>query len=157
MKKINKILSAALVLAASGSLFAAGNAPVQRIDVVNLLSSGGTSPGDSTLTAVEVSFDNGGAEPCMTATLAFQGEITVYAGADEECVAPISLVTVTPIAGPLGLVYQAPAAPTVISRGYYATQMVVNQSSPPVFDSANGALLTPGKAGVSATSYVTKP
>jgi|GEM_PF-4935737 len=153
MNKKNRVLTAILAMAMSATVCAA-SAPIQRIDVSNLLSSGGSGSGDATLTAVEISFDNGGATPCYTTTLAFSGTVTVYAGADEACVAPIQWITVTPIAGPVGLVYEAPLYPTVIDKEFYLAQLVVTQDTPPTFDPFNGALVSPGTATVSSSSHV---
>lgn len=155
MKKKWTGFQAVLAILLAGDLFAMANAPIQRIDVANLLSSGGSGAGDATLTAVDVAFDNGGTTPCYTTRLAFQGDITVFAGADEACIAPVRSVIITPVAGPIGLVYEAPAVPTVISEGVYVTQLIISQDTPPTFDASNGALLISGRAKATSTSYVT--
>lgn len=117
---------------------AAANAPIQRVDVVNMLGSGAAA------TAVVVSFNNGVATPCFTKTLAYLGDITVWAGTGQACVTPISSVTIAPVAGTAGAIYDTPMMPTLISNTLYSTQIKISEHAAPVFDPTNGSLLMTG-------------
>ncbi len=153
MKRNWKIYTALSILSISTNLFALANAPIQRIDVVNLLwNSAVGGNGGLSNTAVTVAFNNGGLKPCFTTTLPFQGSITVWAGIGQTCVAPINDIAITPIAGPLGLVYQAPADSTITTT-YYSTQMVIGQFTAPVFDPTNATLLSPGSVLATITNH----
>lgn len=125
----------------SPQLFAQANAPIQRIDVVNLLSNGG----GVTQTSVVVAFGNEGALPCFSTTLAFQGAITVWAGTGQSCVSPITNVTVTPLAASsdVPVVYEPPP-PITVNATLYSTQILINQNTSPIFDTTNGTLITTG-------------
>jgi len=125
---------------------------LQRIDVVNMLwnpHSTGAAPGLSP-TSVVVAFANGGAKPCFTTTLAFEGATTVLSGPGQACVAAVTSVTITPVTGPAGQVFATPSGPTNIDGSYYATQMIITDSTDPVFDSTNGAVKTAGVLSVTS-------
>lgn len=124
-------------------------APIQRIDVVNMLwnPNGTGSVAGLTPTSVVVAFNNGGSRPCFSSTLLFQAGVTVLAGTGQPCVAAITTVTVTPVAGPGGLVYAAPS-PISITGSYYSNQLIITNLTDPVFDTTNGAVATPGAAQV---------
>ncbi|CEG56356.1 hypothetical protein [Legionella fallonii] len=153
MKKKWKIYAAFSIWGVSTNLFALANAPMQRIDVVNLLwNSAVGGNGGLTNTAVTLSFYNGASKPCFTTTLQFQGAVTVWSGVGQNCVAPVTDIAITPIAGPIGLVYQAPAD-SIISTSYYSTQLVVGQFTAPVFDPTNATLMAPGTVLATITNY----
>ena len=124
-------------------------APIQRIDVVNMLWNPGGTGGAAgmTPTSVIVAFNNGGSRACFTSTLLFQAGVTVLAGTGQPCVAAITSVTVTPVAGPAGLVYAAPSAVS-INGSYYTNQLIISNQTAPVFDTTNGAVATPGAVQV---------
>lgn len=143
MKRNLAIIPALLAVLASASVFAAS--PIQRIDVVNMLwnpNGTGGVPG-LTPTSIVVAFNNGGSRACVTTTLAFQGATTVLAGTGQACTAAITSVSITPIAGPAGTVYAAPAD-IPITNSYYATQIIINNKTDPIFDATNGAVKTAG-------------
>ncbi len=142
-------------LTASTNLFALANAPIQRIDVVNLLSNNIGGSSGLTDTNVVLAFSNGGSTPCFTTTLAFKAAVTVLAGIGQACVAPISDIAITPLAAPIGLVYVAPTDPS-ITTGFYSSQMVISQLTPPVFDPSNGTLLATGTVIASITNHYTR-
>jgi hypothetical protein len=157
MKRTLILAQAIAIIAVSPHLFASYQnqdtvtAPIQRIDIVNLLwneNATNAVPGLSP-TSVLVAFNNGSTKPCFTTTLAFQGAATVLAGSGQACVAAVTSVTITPVAGPAGTVYAAPAD-TSINGAYYATQMIINDKTDPVFDSTNGAVKTQGTVQVSS-------
>ncbi len=124
-------------------------APIQRIDVVNMLWNPGGTGGVAGLTptSVVVAFNNGGSRPCFTSTLLFQAGVTVLAGTGQPCVAPVTTITVTPVAGPAGLAYAA-LSPISINGAYYTNQYIITNQTAPVFDTTNGAVATPGAAQV---------
>jgi hypothetical protein len=128
-----------LALIALTNTALAANAPIQRVDVVNMLGVAGGSA-----TSVVVSFYNGVSTPCYTKTLAYLGAITVWAGVGQVCVSPITSVNVTPVVGSSGAIYETPASPTNISGTQYSTQITISQNTSPVFDPTNGSLLLPG-------------
>ena len=151
------IVTVLFSIIASINLFAA-NAPIQRIDVANLLwnsaigGSGGITP-----TSVQVVFQNNNPKPCYTTTLPFQGAITIWAGIGQTCVTPVTSITITPIAStssPIP-VYSAPTNPTtIINSGYYSTQVIISQFIAPTFDPNDGALLSVGVSQVTAASHL---
>lgn len=143
--KRNGILTL-LGLVFSTSLFA-GNAPIQRIDVVNLLGANGSVP-----TAVTLSFENGPATPCFTATLPYQGRITVWAGVGMACIAPITSILVNPVIGASGPVYTSPS-PVELSSNYYLSQLTVSENAAPQYDPTNGDLVMPGTAQAVLKTY----
>lgn len=126
------------VLLILNQVAAAANAPIQRVEVVNMLGSGAAA------TAVVVSFNNGVSTPCLTKTLAYLGDITVWAGTGQACVTPITSVTIAPIAGTAGVIYDTPMMPTLISNTLYSTQIKISEHAAPVFDPTSGSLLTSG-------------
>lgn len=142
---------ALLTITAIPQLFARANAPIQRIDVVNLLSNGG----GVTQTSVVVAFANEGSLPCFTATLAFRGTITVWAGTGQACVNPITDVTITPIAASseVPVVYEPPPLVS-INATLYSTQLLINQNTAPIFDTTNGTLIATGTILTTALSHV---
>lgn len=146
MNRNKMILHGIFALSMSINLFAA-NAPIQRIDVVNLLGAGGSVP-----TSVTVAFENGVATPCFTTTLPYQGTITVWAGAGQTCGLPIINVVVTPASGAGGTVYSSPN-PVAVSSNYYLTQLAISQNTAPIFDPNNGALLMAGTTQIGMMSY----
>jgi hypothetical protein len=109
--------------------------PVQRIDVVNMLWNPNSTGGAAGLTptSVVVAFDNGGAKPCYSTTLAFEGAATVLAGTGLPCATAIASVSVTPVAGPAGAVYAAPTA-YATDPNFYASQLVLTNATSPVFE-----------------------
>ncbi|MFJ1267672.1 hypothetical protein ACD661_03755 [Legionella lytica] len=135
-----------LGLVVSTALFA-GNAPIQRIEVVNLLGANGSVP-----TAVTISFENGPATPCFTATLPYQGRITVWAGVGMACIAPITSILINPVVGSKGPVYSSPS-PVGVSSNYYLSQLTVSENAPPKYDPTNGDLVMPGTAQAVLKSY----
>jgi hypothetical protein len=139
------LIPAAIAILASSLTFAAN--PIQRIDVVNMLWNPNGTSGVAGLspTSVIVAFNNGGVKPCSTTTLAFQGAVTVLAGTGQACVAAITSVTITPVAGPAGTVYSA-LPDTPITSSHYTTQIMINNKIDPIFDSTNGAIKTQGVA-----------
>lgn len=146
MKKYSLLTQTVFILLASHSLFA--GAPIQRIDVVNMLwnqNGTGATPG-ITPTAIIVSFNNGGLKPCFTITLPFQGSTTVFAGPGQICINAITSVNFAAVAGPAGTVYSAPT-PLNINGAYYSSQIIVNDATDPVFDTTNGAVQTQGTMG----------
>ncbi|MFT4060449.1 MAG: hypothetical protein QM652_12980 [Legionella sp.] len=125
----------------------AANAPIQRVDAVNML---GISNGSAT--SVVVSFYNGVSTPCYTKTLAYLGAITVLSGVGQACVSPITSVNVTPVAGSFGATYETPVTPTSISNTQYSTQITISQNTPPVYDPSNGSLLLSGTLQVTTVT-----
>ncbi|MDR3502151.1 MAG: hypothetical protein P4L79_06160 [Legionella sp.] len=146
MKRKGILIHTLLGLVVSTGLFA-GNAPIQRIDVVNLLGANGSVP-----TSVTLSFENGPTTPCFTATLPYQGRITVWAGVGQACIAPITNIVVTPVIGPHGTVYTEPS-PVGVSTNYYLNQLTVSENVPPTYDPTNGALVMPGTAQAVLKNY----
>ena len=130
---------------ASGQSYWVAN-PNQRVDVVNMLWNPNATNGvpGVTQTQVNVAFNNGGAKACQNANLLFEGAVTVLSGVGQVCVAPITSVTVTPIAGPVGLVFAAPGSNFPITSTYYASQFIVTDGGDPLFDATNGTVKTAG-------------
>ena len=156
MKHKFKIANALLAIVVSSHAFAA--APIQRIDVVNMLwnqNATAAAPG-LTPTSVLVAFHNGGGTPCFTTTLAFQGSTTVLAGTGQTCVAAITTVSVTPVAGPAGTVFATPSAVAITST-YYASQIIVNNKTDPIFDATNGAIKTQGVVQATVQGQLRNP
>lgn len=149
MKRKLILTTAALALAASAQVFAAG--PLQRIDVVNLLWNSNASNGVQGLTptSVLVAFNNGGTKPCFSTTLLFQGSTTLLSGTGQPCSTAVTSITFTPVSGPAGLVYAAPAAYTV-NTAYFGTQLYLSNGTDPIFDTTNGAVRSQGSVAVTA-------
>lgn len=153
MIKNGIVTHALLGILVSTKLFATANAPIQRIDVVNMLSNNGSQV---TQTSVVLAFENGGSTPCFTTTLAFQAATTVWAGTDQACGAGITGVTISPVAGPAGIVvYNAPTPPT-LNSSLYSTQMIISQNTAPLFDASNGLIIAAGTAQVTTLSQLAK-
>lgn len=136
----------------STQLCAAANAPIQRIDVVNILGTPGSSQTD-----VVVNFYNDGVStPCYTAKLPFNGAATVLVGTGYNCAALVNTLSVTPKSGPIGTLptYEAPIYPTYISTTNYLNQITVSENTPPVFDPSNGGLLAPGTIKTNVVSHL---
>jgi hypothetical protein len=157
MKRI--FLSAQILLAivAMNQTFAQNNSAhrgvstIQQINVTNVLwNPNGTAgaPG-MTQTSVLVSFHNGGAKPCFTTTLAYDGMTTVLVGSGQACVAAVTSVSFAPVAGPSGNVYAAPTDVT-IDGSYFVTQMLIDNGTDPVFDTTNGLIKTQGVVQVTS-------
>ena len=124
--------------------------PIQQISVTNMLwnaNGTGGAPG-MTQTSVVVAFNNGGSHPCYTTTLAFEGYYNLSVGTGLSCVAAVTSVSFTPVAGPAGAVYTAPTN-TSINGSYYTSQLIVSDNTDPVFDTTNGAVNTAGTVAVS--------
>lgn len=147
MKNKGMMLGALLTLASSTQ---AANAPIQRVDVVNLLGTG------ALISSVVVSFSNGVSTPCVTKTLPYLGAITVWAGTGQTCVTPISTITVTPVTGTAGALYEAIPIMTSISTTMYSSQLTISQSTSPMFDPSNGSLLISGTAQATVVSNLSK-
>jgi len=144
VKKKWTITGAFMAMIALPPLFATTNAPMQRIDVINLLWNGAGGTKGISQSAVTVSFENNSPTPCFTSTLAFQGSMTVWVGVGQHCVTPVTSITITPIArSDIGLVYDTPATIN-ISNSLYSAQILVSQNIAPVFDPFNGAILSTG-------------
>jgi hypothetical protein len=128
----------------------AANAPIQRVDLVNMLGAGGATP-----TSILVTFNTDtGTLPCVSKTLAYQDAITVWAGIGQACITPVTSITVTPVAGSNGVsIYDTPIAPTYLSSSFYSTQITISQNTAPVFDSGNGSLISTGTLQVTTTSH----
>lgn len=148
---MNKKVCFLLALVLSMPSIYAANAPIQRLDIVNLLWNDVAAIPGITDTAVQISFYNGESVPCLTTTLAFQAAMTLWVGIGQTCVKPIHEITVTPVANP-EVIYD-PAVTSTISSGYYATQVTVSQNSPPVFDPTNGAVLAAGSLKTTLINY----
>lgn len=152
MKKKGIVFSLIVAVFSSTQLIAAGNAPIQRIDVTNQLSNGSTGP---TLTPVLLSFDNDNSVPCFTTTLAYNAQTTIYAGKDQACVKAITSVTFTPLAGTSAYsTYDAPTDPIYIASGFYLAQMTISQNTVPLFDPLNGVLISTGTMKVTTLNYL---
>lgn len=145
------IVSTALfALVVSTQLFAAANAPIQRVDVVNLLGAiGGATP-----TSVVVAFKNDLGVSCLTTTLPYQGAISVLAGKGQTCGSVVTSLSVTPMDGSMGAVYETPISPTPISSSLYSTQAIISQYSAPSFDPNSGELVSPGTLQVGTVSHL---
>jgi hypothetical protein len=118
---------------------------IQQITVNNMLwnnHSPSQKPG-LTSTSIVVAFNNGGANPCFKTTLAFQGSVTVKVGQGQPCIAAVTSVSFTPVAGPVGPVYAAPANEPV-NGAYFTTQMLVENGTDPVFDTTNAVVTSQG-------------
>lgn len=116
----------------------AANAPIQRIDVVNMLGSGGS------VSSVVVSFSTGVATPCVTKTLPYLGAMTVWAGTGQACTTPITSVIITPVVVSGNAIYGTTPVLTSVNNTLYSTLITINQATAPAFDPSNGALLIPG-------------
>lgn len=150
---MKKTWIALLTLLMSTFTFAGNKAPIQRIDVTNLLwNSAAGGDGGLTHTSVTVDFSNGGITPCYSKTLAFQEAITVFAGVGLPCVAAINEIAINTVAAPIGLVYLAPSNVTLNTALYFA-QLEVNQLTAPAFDPSNATLLAPGTATTTFANY----
>lgn len=150
MKKTTGVISVLVAIFIATDLYAA-NAPIQRIDIANLLSNGG---GISS-TAVSLEFTNGGSTPCFTTTLPYQGVITVWAGMGQACTTAITNLTITPLAGDFGVIYNPPN-PLTISNSPYLTQITISQNTAPTFDPTNGTLLSTGTVATTFLNKLTK-
>jgi hypothetical protein len=127
---------------------------MQRIDIINLLSNNSVT----SQTPVTISFASPNQPPCFTTTVNFQNAITLWAGANQACVNKINDISITPLPTSPGqdVAYSSPTEITVNSN-YYLTQIVISQKSPPIYDSANGVLITSGEAQSTVSNYVTGP
>lgn len=140
---INKnFISNIMLCVASCNLYAASNVPIQRIDVIDLLGTGGA------VTAVTVAFNNGGASPCFTANLPFQGAVSVLSGIGQSCVAPVNSIVVTTV----GDVYDNTPMYYSIDTSFYLAQMTITELTAPVFNGSSGAVITPGVAQAIVTN-----
>ncbi len=148
MKRKWATTHAILVFCTSCNLFAIANAPIQRIDITNLLWNsviGGN--GGATKISVKVDFENGGSVPCFTKTLPFQASVTVWADPSQPCTKAITSISVTPLdseAG-IGTVYLPPPS-ILINSSLYLAQITIIQNTAPVFDLFNGSLISSGTA-----------
>ena len=105
--KWTRVISSIAIIA-SATLEAGTTIPIQRIDLANLLSTGAVSS--------PVIVTCGGSIPCVTSLMAYQDTATIWAGAGQTCVTPISSVTITPLDASSGVggIYQIPASPVAI-------------------------------------------
>lgn len=141
-----------LFIAISANVFASNNAPIQRIDVANMLWNN-VAGATMTQTPVVVAFENGGTTPCTSVTIPFNGFVVVWAGIGQACISPITSITITPVVSPgMGTVYAAPNS-TTINSSYYSTQVIINQATAPVFNPSNGTISTSGTVQVSTTTH----
>jgi hypothetical protein len=145
------VINAVLALIVSAKFATAANAPIQRIDVVNMLGDLGGSA-----TSVVVSFSNGVSTPCFTKTLPYLGAITVWAGTGQVCVTPVTSIMVTPVAGATGAIYDTNPVPTNLTGTQYSTQITISQNTAPIFDPNNGSLLIAGTVQATAVTNWTK-
>jgi hypothetical protein len=127
-----------LILATGSRVLVAANAPIQRIDVANLLGSGGSA------TSVVVSFSNGVSTPCYTKTLPYSGALTLWVGVGQVCVTPVTTVTIAPVTRVGGSIYETPSVPTNLTGTLYSSQISIYENTPPQFDPTNGSLLIAG-------------
>ncbi|CAM3083314.1 Uncharacterised protein [Legionella steigerwaltii] len=150
---MKKVLMPALSLLLLTQIFSttlhAANAPIQQIDIANLLGSGG-----ATETAVLVAFSNGDSLPCYTTTIAYQAVTSIWAGIGQTCQAPITSITLTPIANGLGTVYETPLYPVTVDSSYYSTQIIISQNTAPTFDPNNGNILSPGTLQTTTVNHL---
>ena len=123
----------------------ASASPIQQIYVSNMLwNQNATAAAQGlTPTAVVVAFHNGGASACFTTTLAFQGATTILVGTGQPCVAAVTTVSMTPVAGPAGTIYATPTAAAVPGANY-STQILIDNKTDPIFDTTNGKISTQG-------------
>ena len=91
---MKKFVSAAFILAGfSVNAQAAATAPIQRIDVINLI---GTAAAPTLQSPAVVKFYvSGGSAPCYTATLPYEGSATFFAGTGLACSAAVASMVVT--------------------------------------------------------------
>ena len=122
---------------------------IQQISITNMLWNPNGTGGAAglTQTSVVAAFNNGGSHPCYTTTLAFQGFINVQVGTGQACVAAVTSVSLTPVAGPAGTVYAAPSDVS-INGLYFTNQIITDDNTDPVFDTTNGAVKTQGTVHV---------
>lgn len=142
------IRSTLLLVIASTKLFATPGAPIQRIDLANILS----NAGGITETSVLASFtENNATTPCYQTTLAFNQVMTVWVGANQSCTMPITSLSITPVADANGNapVYLAPDVYPIAST-YFSTQITISQNTAPTFDPSNGSVLSFGTVNLSA-------
>ncbi|KTC79110.1 hypothetical protein [Legionella cherrii] len=137
----------------------AANAPIQQIDIANLLANNVGGSGGATETAVNVAFLNGGALPCYTTTLAYQAATSIRAGIGQTCQAPITSITLTPIANSngLGTIYETPLYPVMVDSRYYSTQITISQNTAPTFDPNNGNILLLGTIQTTVVNHLGRP
>ncbi len=127
---------------------------IQEITITNTLWNEHATGGAAGLTKTSIiaAFNNGGNTPCFTTTLAFDGSTTIQVGIGQPCVAAVTSIAITPVAGPAGTVYAAPANVT-IDGSNFATQIVVADGTDPVFDTTNGAVKTQGVILVTSQGF----
>lgn len=147
MKRTLTLTAIVTTVFASSLTFAI--APLQRIDITNMLWNHNATDRAQGLTptSVTLSFRNGGAKPCFTTNVAFQAGATVLSGTGQPCVAAITSISVTPIAGPAGAVYAAPED-IQINASYFVTQIILSNKNDPIFDSTHGGIKTQGAVQV---------
>ncbi len=164
MKRTLKLAQALFIIMASTQVIASNQiqntnnqAPIQQITVTNMLWNSNATGGVQGLTptSVTVAFNNGGAKPCFTTTLAFEGLTNVTVGSGQLCGAAVTSVTITPVAGPAGTVYATPS-PASINGSYFATQILLGDGTDPVFDTTNGLVKTQGVVNVTMQGSVKK-
>lgn len=118
---------------------------LQQIYILNTLWNQNATGGvrGLTPTSVVVAFNNGGSKPCYTTTLAFNQATTILVGTGEACVAEVLTVSITPVAGPAGMVYATPT-PVTLNGSYYSTEITLTDNADPIFDTTNGAVHAQG-------------
>lgn len=149
MNKLRLLSNFLITLLVSTNLYA--SSPIQRIDIVNMLSNLG---GGVTQTPVQVVFSNHESASCYTTILAYNAVLSVFIGAGQPCISPITGMTITPIDqnAAVSTIYLAPS-PISISSGYYYTQLSITENAAPTFDPSNGQVLTPGTVTLTTVNH----
>lgn len=144
----NKWVLTFTTMLVAANLAAATSIPIQRIDIANIVTTGAVG------SSIMLAFNNNDIAPCATSVLAFQDMTTIWAGSGQACSTAITSITIIPIDAEtsIGAIYLTPATPVMINERAYSTRLIITQNTAPVFDSINGALVTPGtiQTGVSS-------
>lgn len=150
--EMKKVLALAIGVFGISSAAHAATAPVQRVDVVNLLAHSKSAPG-VTASPVTVKFftSTSATTPCATSTLPYDGATSIFAGTGLACTTAITNISVTPLVGPGNIVaYSAltGSGGNFTATGKFSTQLEIIEGTAPTFTAANGALASAGTVSI---------
>lgn len=153
---MKKALALAIaLLGASSAVQAATAAPVQRIDIVNLLAHSKATPGVTASPVTVKFYTNGSSAACSTATLPYDGAVTLFAGTGLACTTAITNISVTVLAGSGNvIVYNDYPSTALTATGKYSTQIEIIEatSGAPTFNSSVGSVTTKGTMSLTQQS-----
>ena len=147
IRSVLKTLPLVALLVAGNSIanalpgFAGVEEYTQVISINNALANK-PNEASATRTAINIEYFNGGANSCWQNILQFGEGVTIHAGPTQGCIAKVTRVVISPIAGK-SKIYEG-TVNVYLDLNKFSNMITVKQDRAPIFNRDTGMVDTPG-------------